>query len=846
MNDSFKKIMIQKTLYLNIIIYISFCISKDIDSFNFNYNQKTSIEINKNYYYHSGSNSQKLIDSTIIDIFEYKIICSNKNLINIKINEQEWETTNTNKKIKKINENILISEPILIRGTPIISIKLIPWKINQNGFLSYLSKFNFNISIENDLMIQDINYIPNNVINKKTINKYQNLVLGTEYLILTTPEFLEAANDLGYIHSEEVEENDRLIVEIITTNLIADEYGTINSENIRQYLLDFINNDHNLNLKYILLLGDENHIPPYYYNNSPTDDYFTSNSTIILAPQIPTGRIPVSNLNDANSIINQIREYLLVNNPGSWKSKTILIADDQNHPEQEEFSHSTNSNILYEMISEDLNLTNLYGTDYNPVPSDGWYSHPDMTYDIITNINNGAAIVNYIGHGNATSLAHEKILDMDRDINLIQAENQAIWIVGTCSFGFYDNNNCMAEKMLIKNDGSIALITSTRSVYASTNIQYLTRIFNNVKEYINNTDHSNLRLGDLFFLSKESTNDYLFQLFGDPALKIILPKKSSIINIEQSSESFEIGQQNYISYNENIYNDFSMIINGPEKYNEIGYYLPGEIIFQGNLYNNPASFYIPIDITQCDTCKARVSIFSENTNDMNSFIDNQENFYITNTNFSNTTDDDGPKIYLWHNNNLINNSGLATTPFEITISLSDESGINLAGGLGHNLKYTINDDSYIANQFFNYVSEDSGYFNIDLSTFLNWPINLTIEAWDNLNNKSIQNYTLFNNENHKFTVEKIYNFPNPFKTDTYFTFFATNDSKVTITILTINGIQINRLTKTVFGSEFSSIFWDGKDKYNNEIPNGTYIYHLSATNSIGTKFETLQKLTKLK
>ena len=130
---------------------------------------------------------------------------------------------------------------------------------------------------------------------------------------------------------------------------------------------------------------------------------------------------------------------------------------------------------------------------------------------------------------------------MDRDINLIQAENQAIWIVGTCSFGFYDNNNCMAEKMLIKNDGSIALITSTRSVYASTNIQYLTRIFNNVKEYINNTDHSNLRLGDLFFLSKESTNDYLFQLFGDPALKIILPKKSSIINIEQSSESFEIG-----------------------------------------------------------------------------------------------------------------------------------------------------------------------------------------------------------------------------------------------------------------------------------------------------------------
>ena len=40
-----------------------------------------------------------------------------------------------------------------------------------------------------------------------------------------------------------------------------------------------------------------------------------------------------------------------------------------------------------------------------------------------------------------------------------------------------------AEELLIKNDGSIALITSTRSVYASTNIQYLTRVFNIINNY---------------------------------------------------------------------------------------------------------------------------------------------------------------------------------------------------------------------------------------------------------------------------------------------------------------------------------------------------------------------------
>ena len=89
--------MIQKILYLNSILIINISISQDIESFNFNYTQKTLIEFNKNYFHHSGSNSQLLIDSTIIDIFEYKIICSDKNLIKIRMNDEEWNLTNEKK-----------------------------------------------------------------------------------------------------------------------------------------------------------------------------------------------------------------------------------------------------------------------------------------------------------------------------------------------------------------------------------------------------------------------------------------------------------------------------------------------------------------------------------------------------------------------------------------------------------------------------------------------------------------------------------------------------------------------------------------------------------------------------
>ena len=36
-----------------------------------------------------------------------------------------------------------------------------------------------------------------------------------------------------------------------------------------------------------------------------------------------------------------------------------------------------------------------------------------------------------------------------------------IWVVGTCAFGNYTNENCFAEKLLKKGDSAIAIISTT-------------------------------------------------------------------------------------------------------------------------------------------------------------------------------------------------------------------------------------------------------------------------------------------------------------------------------------------------------------------------------------------------
>ena len=96
-----------------------------------------------------------------------------------------------------------------------------------------------------------------------------------------------------------------------------------------------------------------------------------------------------------------------------------------------------------------------------------------------------------------------------------------------------------------------------------------------------------------------------------------------------------------------------------------------------------------------------------------------------------------------------------------------------------------------------------------------------------------------------FETYDVYNFPNPFKKDTYFTFkTSTYPTIAKIKIFNLNGDHIQTLDQNC-ESSFCSIYWNGKNKENNFINNGTYIYNLSLKND-DMKYNNLYKLTKLK
>ncbi len=210
-----------------------------------------------------------------------------------------------------------------------------------------------------------------------------------------------------------------------------------------------------------------------------------------------------------------------------------VVADDMYDScsyESGESSHTKNSDAIYDSLNTLLPILPFYGIDY---PLRSGCAHPNLTGDLIRTINNGVALINYIGHGDPETWAGEQLISKSRDLPLIQVDDNklAIWIAGTCSFGKYNGENSFMEALLFKEDGAIALVATTDAVGYTENSNYLNNIFGltdsqGIQQFVNG--NSPVRLGELVLNAKNGSY-HKFHTFGDPALRLPFPTISENI-----------------------------------------------------------------------------------------------------------------------------------------------------------------------------------------------------------------------------------------------------------------------------------------------------------------------------
>tara|TARA_Y100000996_G_scaffold415296_1_gene409229 strand:- start:1326 stop:3482 length:2157 start_codon:yes stop_codon:yes gene_type:complete len=679
------------------------------------------------------------------------------------------------------------------------------------------------------------------------------------YIIYTIEEFETPAQNIANFHNQTIPQISTL--EPLETQIIFKE--SMNENELIQYLENFDNNCSDLDTesecitnnqcnweqnqsctefsKYLFIIGDETIIDPLSIsnicgNNQFSDDIYNLDFTI--------GRLLVNDIQDATNQINKIISYNIETVNGIWKNKLLLIADDQYNPSNPnsitEINHTLNTSNIFLKLEDKMLIQTLYGAEFT--------NQNDLTSSIINSINSGVGIINYIGHGTDQSLAHELILKMDRDIDLINTNNKPpIWVIGTCSFGKYIDNICMAEELMKKEDAAIAIISTTDGIPASTNNIYLNSFYNKISNYIDGYDY---RLGDIFKKAKSEFQNnectpYKFQLFGDPALPLRLHQKVEDLIIIPNN--ILIGDSNFININ-NEYNGNSYVrITAPNIITSIGnsqYEKPGSILFESGLFNDNINFYTPIDAIYNNV---KLFVINEDNSIINNNFMQAENSIPLELNIDENilSDNQGPDITINYNNIPLTNNSTISPPYNFQIFFNDNLPINLSGYNFHFLKLWIDNnysDSIILNNYpFTSLSDTSGYINISLddNLFTNNQHFLNIEGWDILNNYNSLNININISKDNHDRIFNIFNFPNPFKDKTFFT-FQMNDPQpinIKIDVLSKNGSKLITFKKNSYDASNYHVLpiegWDGTNQYNEKLSNGTYFYHLKVIDNDG-------------
>ncbi len=797
-------------------------------------------------------------------------------------------------------------------------------KINDNQSSSIT--FKANLAVEKKYLAVDFSdlFIPKKDSQSKVTN--QNLK-GTifndengnfkdiEYLIIT-PKFLNAqAEKLANFHRNYSGMN----VKVVNLETIYEEFSSGKQDigairNFVKFVYQNASTPSN-RVKYLNLFGDasfdfknripnnSNIVPIYHAVSSYTstsssfcsDDFFCymdSNEGNVssgsnYAADIASGRMLVSNTQQADEMVNKIIEYHDIKSYGSWRNNFVTIADDADDIEHSnDWTLQVNQNQLTDAIYSQNVFTNykkIILDSYIQETSAGGDRYPKAKEEIQNSFEKGALLFNYLGHGGEEGLTGERIWDKFDGSNFNNQYRYPLFITITCDFSKFDNPyKPTAGEYTYWNPkgGAISMITTTRSIgYAFTFNNNLTE---NLYEYTINQD---LSISEILRLSKmQSGNDSNTKValyIGDPALKLAIPKQKVVLTkvndvpISQPVDDFQalsyvkisgeiLDEDNNLlsNYNGqlavNIFDkDFNKSTFNNDGFSPIMTFSNlGETIFRGNASVNNGvfefGFVVPRDI-KIPLGNGRISFYAKRNQILLDKTGYNTTIKIGGINTNAVADETAPTVKLYMNDETFVNGGITNdSPFFLAF-LEDEHGINTASGIGHDLVAILDGDEnnpYVLNDYYETELDDytKGKIRFPFRNLSPGLHTITLKAWDVYNNFITAEIQFVVVGEDKVALTNVLNYPNPFVDYTQFWFTHNRPFEpldVQVQIFTITGKVVKTINQNVNTEGFLSreITWDGKDDFGDKIGKGVYVYKLSVKSTLTGK--TSEKIEKL-
>ena len=736
-----------------------------------------------------------------------------------------------------------------------------------NEYMAFNSSAYLTPALHSSVVNQDLHGISNNI----------------EFVIVSHPDFLSAANRLADFHLEK----DNMNSIVVTPQQVYNEFssGMQDVSAIRDFLKHQYDKE-NSALKYLLLFGDGSYDPKNRVNNNtnfivtyqsansthPTQTYVTDDYFGLLDDDeglfindlvdIGIGRFPVATLKEANVLVDKVERYYEKPSFGSWRNDVAFIADDgdANDGNTHMWQADSLANHLADNYDE-INIQKIYLDNYYQESTPGGPRSSATQSAINNKVDKGALLINYTGHGGPLGLTQERILEVDQINKWSNIDNLPLFMTATCKFSYFDNpeEKSAGEYVLLnENGGAIALLSTTRLVFVGPNYNLNTKFIQNI---FKKQDGEFPRLGDLFkttkVLSGTSANNRNFTLLGDPALRLAYPKydvRTTIVSdtlkaLSEVTIEGEIEEGGFFisDFNGTIYptvydKELIKTTLGQESCTPMPYRDQNNILYKGAATVTDGkfsfSFIVPKDIAY-NYGAGKISYYavSDDENPVDASGSEKE-FLIGGTANGITYDYDPSELNLFINTRTFKDGGVTDENPVLLADIFDESGINTVGnGIGHDITAVLDGNTanpYVLNDFYEAAKDDftKGIINFPFYNLEKGEHTLTLKVWDVFNNSSEATINFVVSDENEFTIADYITYPNPFSTNTdiYFQHNKPNQNlDVVLEIYSINGVLVKRFEESYNddGYRVGPINWNGKDEYGGNLSAGIYIAKLN-------------------
>ena len=693
---------------------------------------------------------------------------------------------------------------------------------------------------------------------------------------------------------------DSLTVQVVRADLIYNEFssGTPDATAIRRFMkMLYDRRDVSSAPRYLLLMGNgawDNRMHGSDWTGQNPDDYLLcyesyeslshtasyvmedyfgllddTEGKFMLSEKVDlgVGRLPLGSSSQARAKVDRLIEYMKGTYAGAWCNRILVLGDDGDNNIHMEDADKVAG--IYQSVNPAVDVRKIYWDNYPVQVSSASIGYPTVRKLLLEQLEEGALIVNYSGHGSTEDLSHELVMKKT-DMSALRSKHLPFWITASCDMAPFDSPLESMGVNLVTNTqgGAIGILATTRTVYASLN-GCMNRTFS---RYVlsRSADGRFNTLGDALRLAKNelvtsgagetdrTENKIHFVLLGDPALRLAVVELTAVVDSFNETDTTVTGAakagavvtvRGHMECNGERVTDYRGLLSGTVFDNErtitcrdnqrladtpFTFNYRDRVLYSGtdSVRNGQFEFTfpVPLDINYSDQ-KGQILLYAKG-NDGRCANGVYDNFIVGGTADGLSNDSVGPQVSLYLNTPTFQYGASVNATPMLVVELSDSSGLNTSGnGLGHDILLIIDNNpnwTWVLNSEFVQTAGDytSGRVMFTIPELPEGRHELMFRAWDVMNNSTTVylGFKVVSDLKPKFSIDVT---ASPAREST--AFVITHDrpgqnASVTIQVSSSDGmLQWTKTCRDESGSGVTVVDWNLHGNSGHRMQPGLYI-----------------------